>query len=361
VVAPAPAAPPAPPRVADPDVVRRATEHLRAFMDQRGIPGLSIAVSHEGVVWAAAYGVSDLETGAPVTTESVFPLGSTSKVLTSLALGLLVEEGRLDLDAPIQTYVPYFPDKGHVITPRQLAGHLAGIRDYDMAAGEYDNTRAYRSIEDAVGIFKDDPLLAPPGTRYQYSAYGFVLLSAAIEGASGREFLAFVQDRILDPLALARTGPNRRASPPAGLVTSYLAGFAGAMKAPDTDVSNKWAAGGFVSTPTEMVRLGQAILAGKVVSAETFALLTTPQRLADGSEAPAGYAMGWRSGRYTLPASGREVRVVHHAGLANGAMSFFVIAPEDDLVVSMQSNLLFKPVTELIDEALAVGAMFLER
>jgi len=348
------------PILAQPAAAERAAEHLREFMAEHRIPGLSVAVGQGGkVIWSAAFGVADLDSKAPVTPASVFPLGSTSKTLTSLALGKLVEEGRLDLDAPIQKYVPYFPKKEHEITPRLLAGHLSGLRDYDMAAGEYANTRQFASVREAVGVFKDDPLVFEPGTRYAYSAYNYVLLSAAIEGASGRDFLTFLEERILKPRKLERTGPNH--APVADLVTSYVVGFGGfVVKAPDADVSNKWAAGGLVSTPTEMVRLGNAILKGKIVKPETFTLLTTPQKLKDGSDTGAGYALGWRSGQRKFASSGRELRVVHHGGAANGAMSFFVILPEAGLVVSMQGNLLFQPFTDFSTEAFTIAEMFLD-
>jgi serine beta-lactamase-like protein LACTB len=351
---------PAAAQAADPRA--SASARLADLMARRHIPGLSIAVGRDGeLVWAAAFGVSDLDTKAPVTTESVFPLGSTTKTLTAFVLGQLVEEGRLDLDAPIQTYVPGFPKKEHALTARLLAGHLSGIRDYDMAAGEYANTRAFRTVGEALAVFKDDPLLFEPGTRHQYSAYNFVLLSAAIEGAAGREFLSVVADRIAAPLGLTRTGPNRRSAPPPGLVTSYTAGFLGApARAADLDLSNKWAAGGFVSTPTEMVRLGNAVLQGKVVKPETFGVLTTTQKLKDGTDAH-GYALGFRSGRKRLAEGGPELRVVHHGGTANGAMSFFLLVPEARLVVALQGNLLFQPFTVFSDEAFAIAELFRRR
>jgi serine beta-lactamase-like protein LACTB len=338
----------------------RATEQLQAFMAARRIPGLSVAVGKgDRVVWAQAFGVADLETKAPLTTESVFPLGSTSKVFTSLALGQLVEAGKLDLDAPIQTYVPSFPLKSHPITPRQLAGHLAGLRNYDMAAGEYANTREFGSVAEAVTVFEADPLVFEPGTKHAYSVYNFVLLSAAIEGASGSDYLTLVQQRIAAPLGLVRTGPNRRATPPAGLVTSYTAGVWGVpTKTPPVDVSNKWGAGGLASTSTEMVLLGNAVLAGRVVRPETFTLLTTPQPLKDGSDSGAGYGMGWRSGRRRLTPDGPELRVVHHGGTAAGAMSFFVLIPEIDLVVSLNGNLLFEPFVDFAEQAYAVAELF---
>lgn len=351
---------PGPAAAEAPGVRSTATARLADLMARRGLPGLSVAVGRDGeLVWAAAFGVSDLDTKAPVTTESVFPLGSTTKTLTALVLGQLVEEGRLDLDAPIQTYVPGFPKKAHPLTARLLAGHLSGIRDYDHAAGEYANTREFRTVQEAVAVFEDDPLRFEPGTRHQYSAYNFVLLSAAIEGAAGRPFLSAVADRIAGPLGLAHTGPNRRSAPPPGLVTGYAAGFGGVpVRAAELDVSNKWAAGGFVSTPTEMVRLGNAVLQGKVVKPETFTLLTTPQKLKDGTDGH-GYALGFRSGRRRLAAEGPELRVVHHGGTANGAMSFFLLVPEARLVVALQGNLLFQPFTVFSDEAFAIAELFL--
>src|SRR6185312_15552489 len=300
--APAPKASPVPPKTP----VQAAQEDLRAFMQKRQIPGLSIAVGWRGqTIWAEAFGVSDLTGKTPLTTDSVFPLGSTSKALTSLALGKLVEEKKLDLDAPIQTYVPYFPEKAYPLTPRLLAGHLSGLRDYDMKT-EYYNARAFSSVRESITVFQGDPLLFEPGTQYAYSAYNFVLLSAALEGASGTDFLTLMKDRIFDPLGLQRTGPDRRPAEMPGLVTCYIAGlFGNPVPATPMNVSNKWSAGGFVSTSSEMVRIGNALLQGKIVRPETLILLTTPQKLKNGKDSGAGYGMGWRSGHRNLPLSGR--------------------------------------------------------
>ena len=338
----------------------RAAETLEAFMEERRIPGLSAAVGCGGEVrWVGAFGVADLETEEAVTPSSAFPLGSTTKALTSAALGKLVEAGKLDLDAPVQRYVPGFPDKGHRITPRLLAGHLSGLRDYDFEAGEYANTRRFESVEEAMTIFEDDPLDFEPGSDYLYSVYNYVLLSAVIEGASGQEFADFVRSEVLAPLGLERTGPNRQPEAMPGRVTSYGMGFLGfPAKAPFTDLSNKWAAGGYVSTPTEMVRFGLALLDGRLLRPETFEVLTTPLKLADGSETGEGYALGWRSGRRSLQHSGVEARVVHHGGLGIGSTSFFVLLPEHGVAVSLLGNLLFRPPTDFIRKAYEVADLF---
>lgn len=331
---------------------------LRAFVADRSLPGLSIAVGRDDdLLWSSSYGAANLATGEPVTDVSIFPLGSTSKPITSLLLGQLVEEGLLDLDAPIQDYVPYFPLKEQLVTSRQLAGHLAGLRDYDQSAGEYHNTRRFASVREAVEVFADDPLLFEPGTQYAYSAYNFVLLSAAIEGATGEDFLTVLSEHLVEPLKLERTGPNFASI--SDLVTSYTLGFYGRiMPANVGDPSNKWAAGGLVSTPIEMVHIGNALLAGRIVKPETFALLTTPQRLDDGSDTGEGYGLGWRRGEREL-ADGRKVPVVHHGGTSPGSMSFFVIYPTESLVVSVQTNLLFRPFAEFAVQAFHVAESIL--
>jgi CubicO group peptidase (beta-lactamase class C family) len=125
--------------------------------------------------------------------------------------------------------------------------------------------------------------------------------------------------------------------------------------------SNKWAAGGFVSTPSELVHLGNELLRGRIVTKETMEMLFTPQKLKSGKENDEGYAMGWRSGRMRLPSSGREVRVAHHGGVANGAMTFFVVFPDEDVVVVLSCNLSFKPFWEFGKQSLAVAEHFLDR
>lgn len=336
---------------------QRADQHLQAFQKQQQIPGLSMAVGlHHKVVYTKAFGVTDLEKKTPLTTSSIFPLGSTTKILTSLALGKLIEQRKINIDAPIQTYVPYFPKKDFPLTVSLLAGHLSGLRDYDMSR-EYANEKEFHSVKEEVAVFQNDPLLFEPGTKYAYSAYNFVLLSAAIEGASKRDFLSFVREQITAPLHLQHTGPDRTPAPMPGLVTSYQRGMFAPMKTAPINISNKWAAGGFVSTSTEMVQLGDAMLNGEVIEAETFNLLTNPQKLKDGTINSEGYGMGWRSSRVTL--NGKEHRVMHHGGTANGAMSFFAVFPDDELVISLNSNLLFQPFNTFSKEAFAIAEMFL--
>src|SRR5881409_4279197 len=111
------------------------------------IPGVQVAVAVNGkLVWSEGFGYADAERQQPVTRETQFRIGSVSKPLTATAVVLLYERGKLDLDAPVQRYVPSFPDKGYPITTRQLAGHLAGIRHY--RGDEFLLNRRFGSVDE---------------------------------------------------------------------------------------------------------------------------------------------------------------------------------------------------------------------
>src|SRR5206468_1685051 len=123
------------------------------------------------------------------------------------AVALLYEQGKLDLDAPVQRYVPAFPTKPYPITTRELAGHLAGIRHY--RGDEFRLNRHFDTVVEGLSIFEDDSLLFPPGTKFSYSSYGWNLISAVVEGASGETFLRYISDHVFRPLGMTRTAPDR--------------------------------------------------------------------------------------------------------------------------------------------------------
>src|SRR5215203_943576 len=191
-----------------PPAAQRARAMMEELRVQIGSPGLSAAVAVDGkIVWAEGFGLADAENQVPVSPESRFRLGSISKLITVAAAARLVETGKLDLDAPVQRYVPSFPDKGQPITPRQLAGHLAGIRHYapqDFALP----VRRYEQLTEGLGIFQNDPLVHAPGASYLYSSYGYNLLGVVVEGAAGKDFLTTVDELVLRPLGLTATGPD---------------------------------------------------------------------------------------------------------------------------------------------------------
>ena len=189
----------------------------------------------------------------------------------------LVQAGKVDLDAPVQKYVPSFPDKGAVITVRMIAGHLGGIRHYQ--GDEFLIQRHYDSVLEALKIFENDPLVSPPGTKFNYSSYGFNLVSAVIESASGENFVSYMQNRVYTPLGLVHTTADDNKQVVEERSRFYELPKGGkVVNAPYVDNSYKWAGGGLLSTAEDLTRFGSAMLQPGLLDARSLQTMLTPRR-----------------------------------------------------------------------------------
>lgn len=318
--------------------------------------GFAVAVSACGkIVWEKGFGFADLENGAPVTVKTKFRVGSVSKTLTSAALGQLVDAGKLDFDAEVQTYVPAFPRKEFPITVRQVAGHLAGIRHY--AGNEFLSADHYDSVSAGLAIFQDDPLINRPGTAYSYSTYGWNLLSAVVEGASGDDFLDYMKTHVFAKANMADTLADINASiiPARSQFYDFDEDSGKNNSAPYVDNSNKWAGGGFLSTPTDLLHFAHAMFDGDLVTPETFSTMTTSQTTTAGEKT--NYGIGWatdmaprelqRAGEAFSEEQMARVadiigdeRIIGHSGGSVGGLTLFIATPDSagDVVVAAVSN-----------------------
>ncbi|HTE05896.1 MAG TPA: serine hydrolase domain-containing protein, partial [Planctomycetota bacterium] len=269
---------------------------VRAALTGQNLPGLSVAVGLGGdLVWAEGFGWADLESRAPVSPDTRFRIGTASIALTSAGVGLLAEQGRLNLDEEIQTYVPEFPRKQWPVTLRQLMGHLSGIGDDGGDDGPLLWMHCARPA-DGVAAFAENSLLFEPGTGYRFSSYGWILLSAAVEAAADEPFLTFMQNRIFEPLGMKDTVADSTTEPVRNRASFYFPRFAADPRyGPDpmSDIDSSCYAGSsvFLSTPSDLVRFGMAINGGKLLQLSTVRSLQTSQRLPSGKET--GYGLGW--------------------------------------------------------------------
>lgn len=312
--------------------VDRSRDILTAHMDSLGVPGASVAVAVNGeIVWAEGFGWADVENKVPVRPTSRFRIASISKALTSAAVARLVEDGRLDLDAPVQKYVPSFPEKAKgTVTTRLLAGHLAGIRHY--RGMEFASAKHYDDVVDALEIFENDTLLTPPGEKYAYSTYGWNLISAVVQGASGEPFLKYMRSQVFDRVGMDETVAEHEDSLIMGRGRQYQRRQDGRLvNAPYVDNSNKWAGGGYLSTASDLVRYGSAYLTPGFLKPETIQLLWTSQHTTSGEAT--GYGIGW--GVRTVDGH----REISHTGGAVGGSTMLLILPDQGVVVSILTNL----------------------
>jgi serine beta-lactamase-like protein LACTB len=343
------------------DAVQQGQQLVRATVSEKNLPGMSVAVGAAGeIVWAEGFGWADLETRVPVTPQTRFRTGHASKPLTSAAVGLLLEKHRLSLGDRIQSYVPAFPEKQWPVTLRQLMGHVAGVRHYRGEADYMPSTHCERALE-GLASFADDPLLFEPETRYGYSTYGWILVSAAVESVAGEPFFTFMRTRVFEPLGMTDTTPDAGTEPIPNRATFYFPRFGGDTwlgpeVARHVDYSCFAGAGAFLSTPSDLVRFGLAMQRGTLLKADTVRTLQSPQLLASGEET--AYGLGWML--EAVPLAGQSTRVAGHASktLIGSSLSFMTF-PERGLVVAVVSNTSFaetKATAMAIAEAFAAAA-----
>jgi len=331
-------APPSPKWIAS---VERGRQIARAGLVDQNLPGLSVAVGVAGgIVWAEGFGWADMDKRVPVSPGMRFRIGHTSKSLTSVAAGVLLEKGRLRLDDEIQTYVPAFPRKRWPVTLRQLMGNVAGVRHYRDDA-EHRPTAHCERASDGLKSFADDPLLFEPGTQYGYSTFGWVLVSAAIETAANESLASFMRAQVFTPLGMTATRFDSISEPVPDRVTFYQRRFMGeggegAVPAAPADYSCFAGAANILSTPSDLVRFGMAVNGGALLTSETVNTLEEPQLLASGKETE--YGLGWMV--EDVPLAGESTRMVHHASrsLAGGTTSFMTF-PSRGLVVAVTANI----------------------
>jgi serine beta-lactamase-like protein LACTB len=306
---------------------------------QRNI-GLSALVMLGGeTVIAENLGYADLEHRVPVTNETRFGVASITKAFTGLSLLKLHEAGRIDLDAPIQRYVHAFPVKpGGAITPRLLAAHLAGIRHWGQERNAALYARHFDDVNDVLALFKDDTLVAPPGTKASYSSYGYNLIGAAIQSASGVKYQDYVNREIISKLGLRNTGFDdvRRVLPNRARRYSYFDPWTFAVdsnavyKVPDWDYSHNTAGGNMYSTAADLARLGRAIEQPGLLSKESLDLL---YRRPSVGAVQATMSFGFFPSDSTAPH-----RLLGIGGSNAGLQAGLSVYPAEDLVIVVLAN-----------------------
>ncbi|HEY6548453.1 MAG TPA: serine hydrolase domain-containing protein [Vicinamibacteria bacterium] len=305
---------------------------VSATMSRAGIPGASVAIALAGRLrFAQGYGTADLENGVPARAGTMYRLASVSKPITAAAVLKLVDEGRLDLDAPVQRYVPTFPEKAWPVSARQLLTHMGGVRHY--RDDEPTNTLPCGDLPCALAFFKDDPLVVEPGTRYVYSTYGYNLLGAAIEGASRRPYLEQLREAIFTPAGMASIRPDEVRPLIPGRAQGYVRRPTGEiLNSGLADVSYKVPGGGFIATASDVARFGEALVTGRLLSKESLAAMLTPQR--EKGQRATGYGLG-----LNVAAPGGKRREAWHTGGQERVSTVLFLFPDDGVSVAVLTNL----------------------
>ncbi|MGQ9643345.1 MAG: serine hydrolase domain-containing protein, partial [Ignavibacterium sp.] len=196
----------------DVETFKKLSEYLQTYIDYKRIPSISAGVYKKGkIFWLDAKGLIDLENFVPAKNTSLYRIASITKPITAVAVMQLYEKGLIDLDADINTYVPYFPKKKWKLTVRHILNHTGGIRSY-RSEEEFNSKMFYSTIKDAVLTFANDDLLFEPGTKYNYTSLGYSLLAAMIENVSKTSFENYLRKNIFEPAGMKATRIDRQRS-----------------------------------------------------------------------------------------------------------------------------------------------------
>ena len=302
---------------------------VRALMERQHIPGLSVTVSvGDSVAWSEGFGFADLAARRPATPVTQYRIGSVSKLFTAMLLMRLVELHRVALDTPISTYLA-LPAPYGTLTLRQLAGHLGGVRHY--RGNEFFTQTHYSNLRAALDVFLRDSLVAPPGTRYFYSSYGFNLIGAVLEAVMQQPYPELLRTHVLTPLGLQDTRPDSAPAAPERAQLYAVSSGGAVSDASLDDLSGRWPSGGLLSSTEDLARLGRAVLHPGLLTAASLRLLVTPQQLRSGAATSVGLA--WR-----VSADSAGHTYWHHGGTSNGGSAFLLVYPARGLVVAIASN-----------------------
>ncbi len=285
-------------------------QHIENTAKKLAIPGMTVAISHNGeLIFSKAY-------GKDVHQDSLFYIGSTSKTFTALAVMQLVEQGKVDLDTSVSTYLHDFTVSDE-ITVRHLLHHTSGMTEFEYISSLHDDALVSKLIEDMNQM----SLTYEPGEQFSYFNPNYSLLGAVIENVSGQSYVDYVEDHIIQPLGLNNTSLIGEVD-----VAGHLSFFGFSIKRTEPHIEYDLPAGFITSTAEDVVRFLEAI------RMKDPSLGVSPEGIDEMKSSESFYGMGLMIGEI----AGRPA--VFHGGALPGYTSDAVILTEDGYSIAYLIN-----------------------
>jgi len=310
---------------------------VKAEMRAGRIPGASVAIVRDGgILYQNGFGVASPD-GRSVTPQTAFILGSVSKSITALGVMQLVEAGKIDLDAPVQRYVPWFrvadEDASRLVTVRHLLNQTSGLPEAAGIKGLADGDTSDGALERHVRLLANEPLTRPPGKAMQYCNYNYAVLGLIIQTVAGTSYEDYIQRNIFTPLDMRHSFTSQKAAEKQGMATGYRLWFGIPVAAPGLPFVRGLLPGGYlISSAEDMAHYLIAHLNGgryldrSILSPEGMAELHRVSGVRPlgfhNAKSYAGYAMGWFAGEMA------GVQVLHHGGSTPNFLTHVVMEPE---------------------------------
>jgi CubicO group peptidase (beta-lactamase class C family) len=320
-------------------------------------PGGVVLVTQKGrIIYKKSFGLANVELNVPMKDEMVFNIASITKQFTAVAVLQLMEQGKLSLQDEITKYLPDYPAGGQKITIESLLTHTAGIPGSEPEAmSKLQGKRSFVTLPEIIATFKNRPLDFAPGTKWNYSNNGYMLLGAIIEKVSGISYGEYLEKNIFKPAGMTATHfgddyiivKNRAASYVHSRAESRF------LNAPNGKIEIAYSAGAIQSTAEDLFRWNQALNANKLIKKESLEKARTEYKLPNGKGTNYGY--GWFIGNI------KGSPLVEHGGNMGGFMSHAIYLPQEDVFVAVFYNFRAARLPEFLAgdlAALTIGKPF---
>ena len=326
----------------DPDLAA-----IDRFVDEerkaQGIPGLALGIVHDGeIVHLQGFGTAG-PNGRPVTPTSLFQVNSVAKAFTATAVMQLVEDGKVELDAPVQRYLPSFrvadATASARITVRHLLTHTSGIASSSRLESDaaFNTDVNDTALENAVSSLQSEELVSAPGAAYHYSNFGYATLGLIVQTVSGQPFDEYMGDHVFNPIGMAQTRMfSRGHEAPADVVSGHRFWFGVPVAADVPYPRGLRPAGGMLSSAADMSRFLAAYLAGgeyaggRILSADSIEQIEAPYAPEGVRDASIG--LGWHIG----PANG--IAAVQMNGDAPNFHANILLVPDQSWGIVLLEN-----------------------
>lgn len=312
-------------------------DKLNAVVQVHNFSGVVLAVQSGERLLAQGYGMADLENNVPNALHTKFRIGSITKTFTAMAVMVLAEQGKLQIDNLLSEYLPDIPDHWTGITLHHLLSNTAGIIHVWELPGFFDTMSLKATPAETIQKVVDHPLVAPPGTKYHYSGTGFFVLSRVIEKVSGQSYRTFLKEHIFDPLKMDDTGCDH----PDPILPHRARGYApsgnGVVNSPMIYMPILTGGGNLYSTAEDLAKWDAALSDGKLISPASYEQMFTPVLN--------NYACGWR-----VEGNG----LVMHGGSVSGFNTVLLRFLDDEVCIIVLSNVNPAPVKSIAQQLAAV-------
>lgn len=293
-------------------------------------PGMAVVIQQgRNIIYSGAYGKANIELNVPLTSKSVFRIGSLTKQFTGAAIMMLQEQGKLSIQDDIHKYIPDFPTKGNMIKITHLLSHTSGLGDYT------DNEHIVEkliqtpvTVDEMLSLFAKESILFKAGEQMAYSNSGYVLLGKIIEVVSGQSYADFIEQNIFKKLGMNQSSYGGRK-----IVNNRAAGYTeedGIYNASIIDMSWPYSAGSLLSTVHDLALWNYSLVNGKIISKKSYKQMIAYYILSDGSKSAYGFGLENKLLN--------KFKAIGHDGLIPGYSSDSLYFPEKDTFVAVLTN-----------------------